>query len=122
MGLNPVQKATYLKKSKVGKNEECTVTVKTATDQRSQALCNISTHQCSQPQKMDRNAKLRTTSGDNEYPPAEQPTQPSKVIPSCAVNLIRKTFPEDDGQYSGFQEGDIKDAEYEASWNLELQV
>ena len=32
--LNPVQKATYLtKKSKVGKNEECTVTVKTATDQ-----------------------------------------------------------------------------------------
>ena len=28
--LNPVQKATYfLKKSKVGKNEECTVTVKT---------------------------------------------------------------------------------------------
>ena len=27
--LNPVQKATYfLKKSKVGKNEECTVTVK----------------------------------------------------------------------------------------------
>ena len=26
--LNPVQKATYL-----GKNEECTVTVKTATDQ-----------------------------------------------------------------------------------------
>ena len=31
--LNPVQKATYLKKSKVGKNEESTVTVKTATDQ-----------------------------------------------------------------------------------------
>ena len=32
--LNPVQKATYfLKKSKVGKNEECTATVKTATDQ-----------------------------------------------------------------------------------------
>ena len=32
--LNPVQKATYfVKKSKVGKNEECTVTVKTATDQ-----------------------------------------------------------------------------------------
>ena len=31
--LNPVQKATYLKKSKVGKNEERTVTVKTATDQ-----------------------------------------------------------------------------------------
>ena len=31
--LNPVQKATYLKKSKVGKNEECTVTVKKATDQ-----------------------------------------------------------------------------------------
>ena len=32
--LNPVQKATYfLKKSKVGKTEECTVTVKTATDQ-----------------------------------------------------------------------------------------
>ena len=32
--LNPVQKATYLKKkSKVGKNEECAVTVKTATDQ-----------------------------------------------------------------------------------------
>ena len=33
--LNPVQKATYFykKKSKVGKNEECTVTVKTATDQ-----------------------------------------------------------------------------------------
>ena len=31
--LNPVQKATYFyKKSKVGKNE-CTVTVKTATDQ-----------------------------------------------------------------------------------------
>ena len=32
--LNPVQKATYfLKKPKVGKNEESTVTVKTATDQ-----------------------------------------------------------------------------------------
>ena len=32
--LNPVQKATYfLKKSNVGKNEECTGTVKTATDQ-----------------------------------------------------------------------------------------
>ena len=33
--LNPVQKATYLKKkkSKVGENEECTVTIKTATDQ-----------------------------------------------------------------------------------------
>ena len=34
--LNPVQKATYSKQkkiSKVGKNEECTVTVKTATDQ-----------------------------------------------------------------------------------------
>ena len=34
--LNPVQKATYVKKknkTKVGKNEECTVTVKTATDQ-----------------------------------------------------------------------------------------
>ena len=32
--LNPVQKATYFKrKSKVGTNEECTVTVKTATDQ-----------------------------------------------------------------------------------------
>ena len=32
--LNPVQKATYLKKkSKVGENEECTVPVKTATDQ-----------------------------------------------------------------------------------------
>ena len=30
--LNPVQKATYLKKSKVRINEECTVTVKTATD------------------------------------------------------------------------------------------
>ena len=31
--LNPVQKATYFfKTSKVGKNEECTVTVKTATD------------------------------------------------------------------------------------------
>ena len=37
MGVNrlyPVQKATYiLKKIKSGKNEECTVTVKTATDQ-----------------------------------------------------------------------------------------
>ena len=32
--LNPAQKATYpKKKSKVGENEECTVTVKTATDQ-----------------------------------------------------------------------------------------
>ena len=32
--LNAVQKATYLKKIiKSGKNEECTVTVKTATDQ-----------------------------------------------------------------------------------------
>ena len=32
--LNPVQKQhIFLKKSKVGKNEECTVTVKTATDQ-----------------------------------------------------------------------------------------
>ena len=32
--LNPVQKATYFKKkSKVRKNEECTVTVKTVTDQ-----------------------------------------------------------------------------------------
>ena len=32
--LNPVRKATYLKKIKSWKtNEECTVTVKTATDQ-----------------------------------------------------------------------------------------
>ena len=32
--LNQVQKATcFLKKSKVGRNEECTVTVKTAKDQ-----------------------------------------------------------------------------------------
>ena len=31
--LNPVQKATYLKKMKVGTNEECRVIVKTATDQ-----------------------------------------------------------------------------------------
>ena len=33
--LNPVEKATYLKKMKlkVGTNEECTVPVKTATDQ-----------------------------------------------------------------------------------------
>ena len=32
--LNPVQKATnFLKKIKSMKNEECTVTVKTATDQ-----------------------------------------------------------------------------------------
>ena len=32
--LNPVHKATYfLKKSKVGKTKECTVTAKTATDQ-----------------------------------------------------------------------------------------
>ena len=32
--LNPVHKATYfLIISKVGKNEECTVTVKAATDQ-----------------------------------------------------------------------------------------
>ena len=32
--LDPVQKATYfLKKSKVGKNEEFTITVETATDQ-----------------------------------------------------------------------------------------
>ena len=32
--LNPVQKATYLKqKIKRGENEECTVTVKTATGQ-----------------------------------------------------------------------------------------
>ena len=31
--LNPVQKATFKKKIKSGKNEECTVTVKTATDQ-----------------------------------------------------------------------------------------
>ena len=31
--LNPVQNGTYFKKSKGRKNEECTVTVKTATDQ-----------------------------------------------------------------------------------------
>ena len=32
--LNLVQQSTYfLKKSKVGENEKCTVTVKTATDQ-----------------------------------------------------------------------------------------
>ena len=31
--LNPLQKATYVNKSKMGINEECTVTVKTATDQ-----------------------------------------------------------------------------------------
>ena len=32
--LNPVQKATYLEKIKSWKtNEECTITVKTATDQ-----------------------------------------------------------------------------------------
>ena len=34
--LNPVQKATYLKNnSNMGENEECTVTVKTATDKGS---------------------------------------------------------------------------------------
>ena len=32
--LNPVQEATYFfKKSKVGKNAECTISFKTATDQ-----------------------------------------------------------------------------------------
>ena len=31
--LNPVQKSTYFKKIKSGKNEELKVTVKTATDQ-----------------------------------------------------------------------------------------
>ena len=31
--LNPVQNTTYFRESKVRKNEECTVTVKTATDQ-----------------------------------------------------------------------------------------
>ena len=31
--LNPVQKATYFKKNQNGKNEECTVTINTATDQ-----------------------------------------------------------------------------------------
>ena len=31
--LNPVQKETYFKKMKVGTNLECTVTVKTATDE-----------------------------------------------------------------------------------------
>ena len=32
--LNPIQKATYFKKKrKVGTNEECTVTVKRATEQ-----------------------------------------------------------------------------------------
>ena len=31
--LNPVQKATFQKNQKWEKNEECTVTVKTATDQ-----------------------------------------------------------------------------------------
>ena len=32
--LNPIQKSTYFfKKVNSGKNEECTVTVKTATDQ-----------------------------------------------------------------------------------------
>ena len=32
--LNPMEKATYFKKkSKMGKNEECTGTVKTATEQ-----------------------------------------------------------------------------------------
>ena len=31
--FNPVQKTTYFKKIKSGKNEECTVTVKKATDQ-----------------------------------------------------------------------------------------
>ena len=37
--LNPVQKATYfLKRSKVGTNEECTVTDKTATDHRFRAI------------------------------------------------------------------------------------
>ena len=30
--LNPVQKATYFLKSQKWENEECTVTVKTATD------------------------------------------------------------------------------------------
>ena len=46
--FNPVQKATYFKiNSKVGTNEECTVTVKNATDQCSWVSCNISSHQCS---------------------------------------------------------------------------
>ena len=31
--LNSVQKVTYLKKNQRWENEECTVTVKTATDQ-----------------------------------------------------------------------------------------
>ena len=39
--LNPVQKATLLKKSKVAKNEVCPVTVKTATEQYNK-FCAIS--------------------------------------------------------------------------------
>ena len=47
----------------MGKNEECTVTVKTATDQ---VIKGVMQYQHSSVQlvlKMDRNAKLRTTSG-----------------------------------------------------------
>lgn len=44
-----------------------------------------------------------------------------RVIPSCAVSKIRGTFPEEDGVYVGYQQGDDDDeddmaAEVEQAW------
>ena len=41
-----------------------------------------------------------------------------RVIPSCAVNLIRKTFPSPDGVYTGFLEGKLVD-ENAFSWTYQ---
>ncbi|KAL9976758.1 hypothetical protein ACROYT_G014087 [Oculina patagonica] len=47
-----------------------------------------------------------------------------RVIPSCAVNKIRQTFPADDGVYTGYTEEDDSacDSELEQAWKDFLKI
>ena len=45
-----------------------------------------------------------------------------RVIPSCIVERIKKQFPEEDGVYTEFIQGDDDSAEYDASWILEFDA